>query len=150
MRALSIFAAAAMMAFLPQTLSAGPAESILGKWITYDKKGNEQSEVVIYTSGQGYSCKVLRLLGSYAGKYGNDPVCEKCPGEYRDQPVVGIEIIKGMTLEGDTFKGKILSPEKAGVYRMTMRFAPSGEDELLVSGYLGPFSETVRWKRAAE
>lgn len=120
-------------------------DAILGKWLTCDKHGNPQSEVVIYRVGDAFNCKITGLAGEFSG-YEN-PLCSGCPGEYEDEPVIGLDIAKGFRYENGVFKGKILSPERAKLFRMTMELDKADSDILVVKGYVGPFSETQRWKR---
>lgn len=120
-------------------------DNILGRWTTIDKNGSEESQVVIYKVSDGYNCKVIRLLGRFADM--QDPICEGCPGEYKDQPILGIDIIKGMKYDGEKFRGKVLSPNMAKVFKMTMEIDPDDSDVLIVKGFWGPFSETQYWTR---
>lgn len=123
----------------------GPEEAILGKWETCDKHGNPQSEVIIYKVDDGYNCKITGLLGEFEA-YGS-PLCAGCPGEYEDKPVIGMDIAKGLRYEDGVFRGKILSPDRARLFRVTMEVDGNDPDILIVKGYVGPFSETQKWKR---
>lgn len=126
-------------------LFAANDERVLGKWTTKDKNGSPESEVIIYKVGDGYNCKVTRLLGKFADF--DNPLCKGCPGEYKDQPILGIDVIKGMKYDGEKFTGKVLSPNMAKIFKMTMEVDPKDSDILIVKGFWGPFSETQRWTR---
>ena len=83
---------------------------------------------------------------------GADPAakCVECRDELKDQPMVGLQIIKGAKkAEGKEVweDGKILDPENGKFY--TLRMTPiDGGKKLEVRGYLGPFWRTQTWTRA--
>ena len=80
-----------------------------------------------------------------------DPVCIHCSDDRKDQPIVGLEIIRGAkqtpgraVWEG----GRILDPENGTTY--TLRLTPTDNGQRLqVRGSFGPFSRTQTWLRVA-
>ena len=149
MKRLFIFVFTALACMLSFCFEAAarpdPQDAVLGKWTTCDKHGNPQSEVIIYRCGEAFNCKITKLLGEFSGY--DDPLCVGCPDEYKDKPVIGLDIAKGFRYEKGVFKGKILSPDRARLFRMTMEIDEDDPDILVVKGYVGPFSETQKWKR---
>jgi uncharacterized protein (DUF2147 family) len=95
--------------------SAGAQTSaIAGDWRTVDDKSGEiRSSVRIYrdsTDGMYYG-KIVKLY-MYA-----DAVCDKCEGENKNKPILGLIIIAGMKAEGKTLKGgTVLDPENGKKY----------------------------------
>ncbi len=121
--------------------------SPVGVWKSMDEKtGAAKSEVRITDNGGVLSGKVERIL-----REGADPaaVCDKCSDDRKDQPMVGLEIIRGAKkAEGkDVWEdGKILDPENGKNY--TLRMTPiEGGAKLEVRGSIGPFGRTQTWVR---
>ncbi len=80
-----------------------------------------------------------------------DPVCIQCSDDRKDQPIVGLEIIRGakqasgrLVWEG----GRILDPENGTTYALRLTPTDNGE-KLQVRGSFGPFSRTQTWVRVA-
>lgn len=75
--------------------------------------------------------------------------CKDCPGDRRDQPIVGLTIITGVHRDGEQFGGgKILDPDNGRVY--SCRLTPiDGGKRLEVRGFLGLslFGRTQTWIR---
>lgn len=118
----------------------------MGKWKTIDDGTGEPKSVVeiVERSGKVYG-KVIKIFP----KPGEDPdpVCDKCPSDDTryNAKVIGMEIMKDMTSEGDEFSGgTILDPEVGKIYRC--RIWREGEN-LRVRGYWGPFFRTQVWHR---
>ena len=121
--------------------------SPVGLWRTTDEKtGEAKSEVRIVDNAGVVSGKVEKLL-----RKGADPkaVCSQCSDDRKDQPLVGLEIIRGAKkAEGKTVweDGKILDPENGKNY--TLRLTPiEGGKKLEVRGSIGPFGRTQTWVR---
>ena len=119
------------------------AESIVGRWNTIDdKSGKVRSEVQIYEQGGKVFGKIVSLADP-TDKVGRPRVCEKCGGADKDQPVVGLVIIRDLAVAGDRYKGgTIMDPEDGKVYRAEL-WTEGGA--LKVRGYLGPFYRTQTW-----
>ncbi|MEG1585537.1 MAG: DUF2147 domain-containing protein [Bacteroidales bacterium] len=124
------------------------AQDLTGKWTSY-KKGIAKSIVEIYLDNGIYYGKIIRLINPPDGNM--HPLCIKCKGNLKNQPVVGMVIIKDMQKEGNIFaKGTILNPENGKVYSLKLSFSPNDANTLVVKGSVGPFSETQYWKRVKE
>lgn len=79
-----------------------------------------------------------------------DPICTKCPGEKRNQPILGLVFIEGMKRSGLDYEGgTILDPETGNIYKASMSLDPGGA-ELTVRGYIGlpVFGRSQVWIRA--
>jgi uncharacterized protein (DUF2147 family) len=143
MRRLAILA----VLVLAVAVQAAPAaDSPVGRWSTVDDKtGKVRSQVQIYEQGGKLFGKIVALTEP------NDPqgkprVCTACTGADRNQPVVGLIIIRDIAPRGDRFKGgTILDPENGKVYRAELW---TEDDKLKVRGYLGPFYRTQTWLKA--
>ena len=121
--------------------------SPVGLWRTTDEKtGEAKSEVRIVDNAGVVSGKVEKLL-----RKGADPkaVCSQCSDDRKDQPLVGLEIIRGAKKsEGKTVweDGKILDPENGSSYSLKLTPVDAG-NKLEVRGSIGPFGRTQTWTR---
>ncbi len=137
-------------AFVVCMVIAAPAwaqMSPVGLWKSVDDKtGDAKSEIRISDQGGLLSGRIERLL-----RKGADPaaLCTACSDERKDQPMAGLEIIRGASkAEGkDVWEGgKILDPESGKSY--TLRLTPTdGGSKLDVRGSIGPFGRTQTWVR---
>jgi len=107
-------------------------DAIVGKWKTVDDATGEAKSVVeIFKKPDGkYYGRILELLA----KPENDK-CVKCTGDRKDKPLVGLEIIRGLSKKGSEFTGgNITDPKNGKTYKCTI--SRSG-DKLNVRGYVG-------------
>lgn len=122
------------------------AQSVFGKWKTIDDRtGKPKGIINIYKKdGQMYGF-IEKILEE--GK--EDALCEKCDGKLKDEPIIGMEIIKGGEKNEDgEWKGKhLFDPEQAMTFRFKIWLNPDNEDELKVRGYLAFLFRTQTWLR---
>jgi uncharacterized protein (DUF2147 family) len=132
---------------LLSTLPATGAEvSPAGLWKTFDDRTHKARGVV----------SIYEENGTFTGKIETsfDPEeltrrCEKCSGDRKGQPVIGLVIMRGMTRHGSEYDGgEILDPETGFVYRCRLTLSGDGA-KLMVRGYLGLsiFGRTQTWMR---
>lgn len=112
-----------------------------------EKTGEAQSTVTISKSGDAY----IGVVTSIFVKPGNpaNPICVKCSGALKNQPMKGLQIINGMKQDGLNYSdGTILDPESGTVYSATMQVSPDGK-HLTVRGYVGisAFGRSQVWNR---
>lgn len=130
--------------------SAGAAfaqMSPVGHWQTLDEKTKEvKSQIHVTETGGVVSGKIEKLLRKDAKQ---DGLCTECSDDRKDQPMLGLEIIRGAKkADGkDVWEGgKILDPENGKNY--TLRMTPiEGGQKLEVRGSIGPFGRTQTWMR---
>lgn len=127
-----------LVAFFGQSVFGD--DSILGVWKTIDDDGKTaESYVEIYEREGKVFGKVVKLLQKPA-----DQLCDKCKGDQKDKPVIGMEIITGLSKNGSAYSnGKILDPENGKVY--DCKIWREGET-LKVRGYLAFFFRTQTWQ----
>ena len=130
-------------------LAARPAaagDAPVGKWNTVDEKsGKVVSEVQLYNEGGRLYGKIVGLTDP-TDAAGKPKVCSKCQGPDKDQPIVGLVIVKDLAPDKGRFKGgTILDPADGKVYKAELW--TEGE-QLKVRGYLGPFYKTQTWVKA--
>jgi uncharacterized protein (DUF2147 family) len=90
--------------------------------------------------------RISEVSGQYQGRLektfpqpGEDPnpKCDKCSGSRRDQPVIGMTILWGMTKQGEEYQnGEVLDPENGKIYRAKMKLEDGGK-ALHVRGFIG-------------
>jgi uncharacterized protein (DUF2147 family) len=133
-------------------LHAGPLgateSSPAGLWKTIDDQSGKPKGLV----------RIREVNGQYEGKIekifpapGDDPVpkCERCDGARRNQPVLGLTFMWGLTKQGDEYQGgEILDPESGKIYRAKMKLVDGGK-KLEVRGFLGVslFGRSQTWLR---
>ena len=109
------------------------AQSVLGKWKTIDDAtGRAKSSVEIYEKDGKVHGKVVDILNPSL----RNGICEKCGKDYKDKPILGLQIIKGLEKDGEEYSGgKILDPESGNLYKCILKL--KGKDKLEVRGYMG-------------
>ena len=142
---------AAMVARPVLAAAASPAGDMspVGVWKQIDDKtGAAKSLIEIREVNGKLVGKVLKVLKSDQGP---NPICKKCSGALKNQPVTGMEILKNMKPDGNSWSGgTILDPKSGSTYRCTMRVIDGGQ-KLKVRGYIGfsLFGRTQVWLREA-
>jgi len=123
------------------------ANSPVGQWHTSDEKTGELKSMVVIFEQQGVIKgrveKVLRKDADPAAK------CDKCSDDRKNQPVVGLEIIRGAKkASGKNVweDGEILDPENGKTYSLRLTPIENGA-KLEVRGSFGPIGRTQTWVR---
>lgn len=121
-----------------------PAQSITGVWKTIDdENGQAKSHVQLYEQGGKMYGKVVKILTNRP-----DRICEKCPGERHNQPVMNMVILENMVQKDGFYQsGRILDPEKGKWYNCKMWLKDGDPNVLVVRGFVGPFYRTQYWYR---
>jgi uncharacterized protein (DUF2147 family) len=128
-------------------LFAAELTSPVGKWTTIDDETGKPKSIVEITETNGtLEGKVLQVLASDEGPH---PLCKKCDGARKDQPIEGMTIMWGLKQDGDSWDGgQILDPKKGKIYKVKLSLTDHGQ-KLDVHGYIG-FSllgRTQTWQR---
>lgn len=125
-------------------LSVNAQNDIVGVWKAIDDKdGEPSSNIEIYEEGGEYKAKIIKVYDEPS-----DVVCEKCEGDKKDQPIVGLEIMWGMTKGSKSWSGgRILDPEEGNDYKCKITL--NGSDKLNLRGYIGlpALGRTQVWHR---
>jgi uncharacterized protein (DUF2147 family) len=134
-----------LVSFLHANTAGEP--SPVGLWKTVDDRTHKPRAII----------RIYEENGTFFGKIENsfDPEelkarCEKCSGDRKDAPVIGLVIMRGITKHGSEYRGgEILDPETGWIYRCRFTISMEGE-KLFVRGYLGlaVLGRTQTWTRA--
>lgn len=134
-------------AFLAAAGAAMAQNTPVGKWHTIDDKTKEaKAEITITETAGVLTGKITKRLTKDAKP---DDKCEKCSDARKDQPIMGLEIIRGAKKEsGEEIwaGGKILDPENGREYSLKLTPEDGGK-KLAVRGSIGPFGRTQTWIR---
>jgi uncharacterized protein (DUF2147 family) len=126
------------------------AQSSLGKWVTIDDKTDKKKSIVeLYKDGEKMFGKIVYLYP----REGREPnaKCDKCTDDRKDQPLVGLQIVRNLTWNGGAWEnGTIVDPEIGKGYHLKMWVDSSKPNLLNVRGYMGPFFRTQTWVRVEE
>jgi uncharacterized protein (DUF2147 family) len=127
------------------------AATPVGLWKTIDDAtGKEKSLIRISDSGGVLSGRIEKLLDPATPP---DAVCKECTDERKDQPLVGMTIIRNVRAD-DSDKGlwgggEILDPNNGKTYKVRLKPVDGGA-KLDVRGYIGAplLGRTQTWIRA--
>lgn len=134
-----------LLLFFSLFLQMAWGQSILGKWKTIDDiSGKEKGIVEIYE----YKNKIYGRIVEIFETDKKHLKCEKCEGEDKNKPILGMNIIKGMKKKEDGYEGgKIVDPKNGKSYHCKITL--EGKDKLVVRGYIGItlFGRSQTWIR---
>ena len=123
------------------------AQSVFGTWKTIDDRtGKPKAIVDIYKDDEGLmDGKVIEIVEEGKENF----ICEKCEGDRKNKPVLGMMIIEDAEHDGDgIYKGDTLfDPQQAMTFRCKIWLNPDNPDELKVRGYWAFVYRTQTWKR---
>jgi uncharacterized protein (DUF2147 family) len=108
--------------------------SPIGVWKTFDDKTGKARGIVRIYPQDG------KLFGRIEQSFtpgADQRVCVPCTDERKDQPIIGLLIIRNMKQDGDGYDGgDILDPESGSVYHCKMHLEDGGT-RLVLRGYIG-------------
>ena len=118
------------------------AQGVTGRWTTVDDNTGKPRSVVEITERNG---KLSGRIVDMHDKSKIDKLCDKCPADRHNQPLVGLEIIRDMVRDDDEWEdGTILDPETGKVYDCKLWLE---DGKLQVRGYVAFFFRTQTWVR---
>ena len=147
-----VLMAAVAVAFLSVGLQA--QGQLIGKWKTIadeaPDKGKAKSHLEIFEQNGVYFARIAKLLLEP-----QDKVCEKCKGDLKNKPLIGMVLMSNMKKTGKFDKdfgdeyagGDIMDPENGKSYRCKIWVKG---DLLTVRGYLAIFHRTQNWYRVTD
>jgi uncharacterized protein (DUF2147 family) len=140
----AICAAGALVGFNASAQDTSPS----GLWKNIDDQtGKPKALIRISESNGEFRGKIEKLFRELGEE--QNPKCDKCEGERKDQPIVGMTILTGLKKDGGEYTGgQILDPANGKTYKSKMSLAEGGK-KLDVRGYVGApiFGRTQTWVR---
>jgi uncharacterized protein (DUF2147 family) len=143
MNSIRRFAVFTMASFATCAFAQSPA----GLWKTIDDKTGKERALVRITESSGvFSAKIEKLLAADAKP---DAKCDQCTDARKDQPIVGMTIMRNVKKNDDIYDGgDILDANNGKVYKVRLTLA-SDNKKLDVRGYVGApmLGRTQTWQR---
>ncbi len=126
----------AFVLLLGAVFTAQASESPVGLWRTIDDKTGKEKSLVRIVEANGELRATIEKLFREPHEEPN-PNCDKCPGERKNKPVLGMMIMTGLKKSGSEYDGgEILDPANGKTYRVKMWTAEGGK-KLNVRGFIG-------------
>lgn len=122
-----------LLSIIVALISFSGYSQIVGNWKTIDDETGEAKSIVrIYKKTDGkYYGKIEKSLI----KPEND-LCVNCSGSMKNQPILGMEILKGLSPDGDEWTGgTITDPKNGKTYKCYVKINEDGNLDL--RGYIG-------------
>lgn len=119
-----------------------------GRWRTIDDETGKPKSIVRLWVEDGKLYGKVDSIFPEPGKT-PDPLCDKCPGDFRGKRVKDVRFLYGLKVEGDEWTGgEILDPNKGKIYRCKLRVDEDNK-ALTVRGYIGVslIGRSQRWER---
>ncbi|AKF80307.1 Uncharacterized conserved protein, DUF2147 family [Myxococcus fulvus] len=130
---------------------AAPATGPTGRWTTIDDETKKPKSVIVITEQDGKLFGKIEKLFREPTEDQN-PVCDKCQGSLKDQPIIGMTILQNLKKDDDEWTGgTILDPANGKTYKCKVAVEDGGK-KLKVRGYIGMslLGRTQHWVRATE
>ena len=117
---------------------------VTGMWKTIDdRNGSEKSIMEIFEQGGKLHGRIIKLLSE-----ATFTSCDKCPGDLKDKPLVGMVIIHDLTqTETGGTGGSVMDPKNGRTYSLYVEL--ESPDKLKLRGYIGipALGRTQYWYR---
>jgi uncharacterized protein (DUF2147 family) len=132
--------------FIFALVTANAAE-IVGKWKTIDDGTGEVKSIVEITKKDGklYG-KIIKLFDKDPNY---DPICDMCKDHLKNQKIIGMQIINGLTEKEGKWVGDkgILDPDNGKYYNTKIWVDEKNPSKLNVRGYIAFLYRTQTWLR---
>ena len=125
---------------------SGFSQTIFGNWNSYDEETNKiESVIEVYEKDSKAFAKIVSISDSNRSA----ATCVECSGKRKNAAILGMNILTGLTKDGNEWSGgKILDPKNGKEYKCYLQLLDN--NTLKLRGYIGisMFGRTAIWKRA--
>ena len=122
------------------------SQTIFGNWNSYDEETNKiESVIEVYEKDSKAFAKIISISDSNRSA----ATCVECSGKRKNAAILGMNILTGLTKDGNEWSGgKILDPKNGKEYKCYLQLLD--HNTLKLRGYIGisMFGRTAIWKRA--
>ncbi len=134
-----------LISILFLSITVTNAQTIFGVWESKNEDTNKvDSYIEVYKKeGKAYA-KIIKITD----KNGQTTLCDKCEGENKNKPILGMNILYGLSKNDDEWSdGKILDPRNGKLYTCYIKLET--KNKLKIRGYVGfaMFGRTTYWYR---
>jgi uncharacterized protein (DUF2147 family) len=128
--------ALALAAMLTLPAAWADDSSPVGLWKNIDDVSGKPKALIRISENKGALEGRIEKLFRPADQDQN-PKCDRCEGVNKNQPIIGLVFMSGLTKSGDEYTGgQILDPDNGKVYRSKLTLVDGGK-KLNVRGYIG-------------
>ena len=139
----------AVLTVLFSTSALAQAATPVGRWTTIDDETKKPKSVIaIYEENGKLFGKIEKLFREPTED--QNPVCDKCEGALKNQPILGMVILQNLKKDDDEWTGgTIIDPANGKTYKCKIAVEDGGK-KLKVRGYVGMalFGRTQHWVKA--
>ena len=125
--------------YLLVQVSFGQDNRVVGNWLTFDENTGEQKATVeIYLDKGKLFGKVVEITEPAHQK----DLCVECSGSKKDKPMMGLEIIDGLSWGTDDKRwkgGDVLEADTGKTYDCAVWLDEDNPDKLFLRGYVAFF-----------
>jgi len=128
--------------------SSTEEQTVKGFWQSYDDSGKPNAWFYFTEKDGLYEGRLVKSFPK-PGEEGKVKTCDKCEGELKGLPILGLPIVTGMKRAGLAYEdGEVLDPRDGQVYDARMDLSSDGK-KLMLRGYVGVsmLGQTKTWTR---
>lgn len=137
-----------VLCYMLVLFSFGQDNRVVGKWLTFDENTGEQKATVeIYLDNGKLFGKVIEITKPEHRK----DVCVECTGTKKGKPILGLEIIDGLTWDKGDKRwegGEVLEADTGKTYDCAVWIDDEDSNKLFLRGYVAFFYRTQVWSRS--